>query len=169
MTFLASLAEYPDVLSITQKETVHRYLKHPEFIAVHNVALSPETAGVERILGDSIAICRGIPRSLANHPTPLTITPVYQVTPRGPLAVPTGRIFIRCSPHIRLEERRNDLAALGYELIETLSYAPHTGWVHSATGDMASSLKNFHQLKTIPGIVHAEPQLLMPRKSRSPL
>ena len=167
MTLLASLAEYPDSLSITQNETVHRYLKHPQLIAVHNVDLSPETAGVERILDDSIAICREIPRSLAHHPTALTITPVYQATPHGPLAVPTGRIFIRCSPHLRLEERRKDLATLGYKLIETLSYAPHTGWVQSATGDMASSLKNIHQLKTIPGIVHAEPQLLMPRTPRS--
>lgn len=167
MSLPASLAAFPDVLSIAHDGTVRRYLKHQEFIAIHDQPLSPKTAGVELILDDSIAICRGLPSSLANHPVPLTITPVYLVTPHGPLAVPTGRIFIRCSPDLRLEDRRADLATGGYDLTEIPSYAPHTGWVQSSTGDMASSLKNFEQLKTIPGIVHVEPQLLMPRTPRS--
>ncbi|MGE0644677.1 MAG: hypothetical protein AB7P24_13495 [Nitrospira sp.] len=167
MTLPVSLTEFPAVLSLTHDGLARRYLKHPELIAVHNVDLSTETTGVELILDDSIAICRKIPPSLANHPSPLTITPVYQAAPHGPLAVPTGRIFVRCSPDLRLEDRRTDLAARGYELTEIPSYAPHTGWVQSATGDMASSLKNFERLKTLPGIVHVQPQLLMPRTARS--
>ncbi len=101
-----------------------------------------------------------------DQPATVTITPVYATDPRGPLAVPTGQIFIRFTPDVKTEGRRDNLTDHGYTIVRIPSYAPHTAWVQATTGDIATSLLNIEQLKGLPGIVNVEPQLLMHRKSR---
>ena len=102
----------------------------------------------------------------ADQPATLTITPVYATDPRGPLAVPTGRIFLRFTPDIRVEAHRSGLAERGYTVVTIPSYAPHTAWVQATNDDIATSLLNIEQLNGLPGVVNVEPQLLMQRKSR---
>ena len=102
----------------------------------------------------------------AEQPAALTITPVYATDPSGLLAVPTGRIFIRFTPDIRVEVHRRSLAEQGYTVVTIPSYAPHTAWVQATNDDIATSLLNIEQLNGLPGVVNVEPQLLMQRKSR---
>ena len=102
----------------------------------------------------------------AEQSAALTITPVYATDPSGPLAVPTGRIFIRFTPDIRVEVHRRSLAERGYTVVTIPSYAPHTAWVQAINGDIATSLLNIEKLNGLPGIVNVESQLLMQRDSR---
>lgn len=122
---------------------------------------------VELVLEDNaITICRGTPLPLADLPPSLTITPVYALDPHGPLAVPTGQIFIRFTPGIKIQDRRSSLAERGYTIVQIPSYAPHTAWIQSTNGDIATGLQNIGRLNDLPDVVHAEPQLLMQRKNR---
>src|SRR4029450_624378 len=51
--------------------------------------------------------------------------PVYSAGPDGPLAVPTGRVFVRLAQGIRPADRQEHFARAGFEIERTLSYAPN--------------------------------------------
>jgi hypothetical protein len=134
---------------------------------VHGPLPNDLQTAVELVLEDNaITICRGEPILPADQPTALTITPVYATDPHGPLAVPTGQIFIRFTPDIKIQDRRSSLAERGYTIVQIPSYAPHTAWIQSTNGDIATGLQNIVRLNDLPDVAHAEPQLLMQRKNR---
>lgn len=161
------LTSFPDILLVMTERASLRYAKQPLLYAVHGPLPAYLNAAVELVLEDnSVTICRGTPPQSADLPPSLTITPVYRLDPHGPLAVPTGQIFIRSKPGTSIEEHRSHYAALGYTIVEIPSYAPHTAWIQATTGDAATSLQNFERLKTLPDVENVEPQLLMQQKTR---
>lgn len=160
-------SSFPDALQIRTERGSLRYTKQPGFYAVHGPLPNNLQTAVELVLEDNtITICRGEPALSADLPTSLKITPVYALDPHGPLAIPTGQIFLRFTPDIRVEVHRRSLAEQGYTVVTIPSYAPHTAWVQATNDDIATSLFNLERLTTLPGVVHAEPQLLMQRKNR---
>jgi hypothetical protein len=92
--------------------------------------------------------------------------PVYESKPGGTPAVPTGRVFVRFPKTIAAESRAAQLRNAGYRIVSTMSWAPHTAWVESTTGDVADSLRNLHKLEQVKDIEHVEPQMLMPAAAR---
>lgn len=161
------LTSFPDILLVVTERASLRYAKQSLLYAVHGpLPISLETM-VELVLeGNSVTICRGTPPSSADLPASLTITPAYRLDPHGPLAVPTGQIYIRFTPGIDIETRRNSLADCGYVILQVPSYAPHTAWIQSTDGDIATSLQNIERLHDLPDLVQAEPQLLIQQKTR---
>lgn len=91
------------------------------------------------------------------------VGPVYSVGRDGPLAVPTGRIFIRLAEGVRPETRRSQFASAGFEIERTLSYAPNAAWLTPKEGGVARALSGLADLAKTPDVVHVEPQLLMQR------
>ena len=162
-----SSSSFPDVLRIRTEQDSLQYVRQPALFAVHGSLPDYLKTAVELVLEEnSITICRGEPAPSADLPTSLTITPVYALDSHGPLAVPTGQIFIRFTPDVKTEDRRSNLADRGYTIVRIPSYAPHTAWVQATTGDIATSLLNVEQLNGLSGLVNVEPQLLMHRKSK---
>lgn len=162
-----SPSSFPNVLQIRTGQGSLQYVRQPALFAVHGSLPNYLKTDVELVLEEnSITICRGEPAPSADLPTSLKITPVYARDPHGPLAVPTGQIFLRFTPDVKTEERRGNLADHGYAIVHIPSYAPHTAWVQATNGDIATSLLNIEQLNGLPGLVNVEPQLLMPRKSK---
>ena len=93
--------------------------------------------------------------------------PVYRVTEQGPLAVPTGKVFVRFAEGQSIEDRRGDIEAAGFRIVDTLSYAPQAGWCEARSGDITDALANLATLKRISDIAAVEPQMLMERRTRS--
>ena len=92
--------------------------------------------------------------------------PVYSAGAGGPLAVPTGRVFIRFAEGIRPEERREEIAAAGFEIERTLPYAAGAAWLRPRGREVAIGLSALSNLEAIPGVLHLEPQMLMARATR---
>ena len=91
------------------------------------------------------------------------ILPVYSAGPNGPLAIPTGRVFVRFKEGVRAEDRRDDLAALGFNFDSSPSYAPNAAWVSPVTGGAPRALERIPALETLRDVVHVEPHLLLER------
>jgi hypothetical protein len=92
--------------------------------------------------------------------------PVYRGVPGGELAVPTGRVFVRFDGGSRAAERESELRAAGYRVHTSPSWAPHTAWLTAASGGVTDALAALPALRRIPGLSHAEPELLRPRGRR---
>jgi hypothetical protein len=92
--------------------------------------------------------------------------PVYSVGPDGPLAVPTGRVFVRLAQGVSPADRREHFAKAGFEIERTLSYAPNAAWLHPKDGGVGEALAGIATLETLPDVVHVEPQMLLERVQR---
>jgi len=93
-------------------------------------------------------------------------TPMYQLDPSGPPAVPTGKILVRLPEGTNIESRRSDLERAGYELERSHPYAPNAGWVRPRDGKISTGLRNVEALMKLPGVEHVEPQMLMERANK---
>lgn len=91
------------------------------------------------------------------------VAPVYSAGPGGPLAVPTGRVFVRMSQGLTASERRAEFAAAGFEIESVPSYAPDSAWLRPLQGGVARALPALAALEKIRGVVHVEPQMLLAR------
>ena len=144
-----------------------KYIKIPALFAVHgNLPAQLKSAVESTIEEGAITICRREQVTLGVPLSSLKISPVYALDPHGPLAVPTGRIFIRFIPGVKAEDRRPDLEERGYTITHIPSYAAHTAWALASNGDIATALLNIEKLKDLRDVAGVEPQLLMQRKNR---
>ncbi len=94
------------------------------------------------------------------------VGPVYRRRPAGEVAVPTGRAFVRFSEGERAEDRREGLAATGFELEAIPRYAPHAAWVRASSSAIEDTLRSLDRLRGLAGVEHVEPQLIVPAHSR---
>ena len=109
----------------------------------------------------SFAVYEGAP--LRRRAEDEEIGPVYSAGPDGPLAVPTGRVFVRLEEGLGPDARSAEFARAGFEIEQRLSYAPNAAWLRPAHGGVAKALPALAALERIPGVVHVEPQLLLAR------
>jgi hypothetical protein len=105
--------------------------------------------------GGTLAVYEGAPRG--------NDAPVYAVGKGGPLAVPTGLIFVRLKEGVRPEARRAEFANAGFRIARTLPYAPNAAWLRATRGGVEAALSRLESLSKVPGVVHAEPQMLLER------
>ena len=92
--------------------------------------------------------------------------PVYVLQPGGTPAVPTGLVFVRFGSGVKPVDRLQDLEKAGYEIEQTLDYAPEAAWVRAKSGDIADALTRIDDLEKIADIENVEPQMLKRRVSR---
>ena len=115
---------------------------------------------------EGLAVCRR--QAAASIPVEATheLTPVYRLGAEGPLAVPSGRVFVRFSEGTSMSDRRAEVEAAGFEIDDILSYAPQAGWLSPRSGRVADALRRFPALARIAYAEAVEPQLLMQRAGR---
>jgi len=92
--------------------------------------------------------------------------PVYVLQPGGTPAVPTGLVFVRFKEGVKPNERTRDIEKAGYEIEQTLDYAPEAAWLRAKSGEIADALKGIDKLARIADVENVEPQMLMRRVSR---
>lgn len=95
------------------------------------------------------------------------VGPVYTLQPGGAPTVPTGRIFIRFREGLSVEARRREIEQVGYQIAESLAYAPHAAWLQARSGEIADALTGIPGLEQIAGVENVEPQMLTHRATRS--
>jgi hypothetical protein len=151
------------------------YVRASGFFAVRGVAL--RTAGDAPVLtldvdGDSIRVYRGAaPPAPAAQPRAADgrgdrVLAVYARDASGKaLAVPTGRVFVRFADSHNAESYAEKLSALGYRIVQTVSYAPNAAWLESTAGPSAA-LKNIDKIESLANVVNVEPQMIAPKSAR---
>ena len=92
--------------------------------------------------------------------------PVYALKSGGRRAVPTGLVFVRFKTGITPRERCDELENAGYEIEQTLDYAPEAAWVRAKSGEISDALHGLDNLAKITDVENVEPQMLMRRASR---
>lgn len=94
------------------------------------------------------------------------IGPVYRRRPGGPVTVPTGRVLVRFAEGESVERRRPDLAEAGFEVEQSLGYAPHTAWLRPTSGRVGDALRQLTDLGRLEGVENVEPQMLTEKGGR---
>ena len=92
--------------------------------------------------------------------------PVYSAGADGPLAVPTGRLFVRFNEGIKPADHTAALRKLGFTIEKTLSYAPSAAWVAPVAGNATAALEHLEALEKLPDVAHVEPQMIMQRSEK---
>lgn len=92
--------------------------------------------------------------------------PVYEAGAGGPLAVPTGRVFVRLAEGHGVEEARTAFAGAGFRIERIVSHAPHAAWLRPDAGGAIAALPALDTLRQLPDVVHVEPQMLLERRAK---
>ena len=155
--------DYPPALSGSQKEG-GAFRRQDDYYAVHGDA---GAAGADEALfqlaDGKVSVHRGAPATGVRPGR--QIGPVY-ARPDGPLAVPTGNLFVRFREGSSAEEHREAIGRAGYEIVKVPGYAPHAVWVRARSNDMATALRGMPALAALPGVEHVEPEMLTVRAKR---
>jgi hypothetical protein len=139
------------------------YVRQEDYYALHGGTPGAPAPGAELVLkGGEIAVFRASPPAGATE----RVGPVY-ATDDGPLAVPTGLLFVRFTPSTRAADRRRSLEDAGFDVVQLPGYAPHACWVRPRAGGIAAALHGVTRLAALPGVEHVEPQLLTARGART--
>ncbi|BDI17670.1 hypothetical protein ANSO36C_34720 [Nostoc cf. commune SO-36] len=94
------------------------------------------------------------------------LSPIYTLQSNGSLAVPTGQIFIRFAEGVEVESQREAINQAGYEVAQSLPYAPHSAWLRARSGKIVDAIAGISQLEAIANVESVEPQMLMERGMR---
>ncbi|MCI0390702.1 MAG: hypothetical protein MOB07_18300 [Acidobacteria bacterium] len=166
-----SFSKYPrEVRSSTQRPTTV-YTLLPDQYAVHRQG-SRETLpseGATTVMSEgetTIEVFRGDANERRQGASPGAVGPVYALQPGGTPAIPTGRVFIRFKEGVAVEERIREIEQAGYEIAQTIEYAPHASWLRARSNEIADALAGIRALEKIADVENVEPQMLMRRASR---
>jgi hypothetical protein len=132
-----------------------------DLYALHDVAGDPEATQALLVLAQGrVVVVRGDIATARRK-----AGPVY-ATPGGPLAVPTGRVFVRFRAGTPAAEKGDELEAAGYRIELVPGYAPHAAWVRAGDGTIASALMGLERLRGLTDVEHVETEMLMEKHSR---
>ncbi len=149
--------DYPQRIRYGTERPEAVYARVPGYYAVHGRPSGAPAPGAVLLLEEqAIAVFEGE----AEGPPAATLTPVYALEPNGPLAVPTGRVFVRFAEGVDVETRRDALHRAGYEVAQRLAYAPQAAWLRAHSGEPAHALANIPALEALPDVENVEPQML---------
>ncbi|HPM80363.1 MAG TPA: hypothetical protein PLF81_06665 [Candidatus Anammoximicrobium sp.] len=158
---------FPPEFSVATSPGPTRYVLADGYFAVPDSVATAANLDIEfRLEDDGLCVCRGVPGSEPASDASGGSTPVYRIGQRGPLAVPTGRVFVRFEQPTSLSSRREEIQRAGFVIQQSLSYAPHAGWVAPQSGRIADALERFPNLRQLAGVQAVEPQMLMPAQRR---
>lgn len=158
-------AEYPKTLRGRTLEPSVVYELATDRYAVHK-AETRSAVDREGDLGDDSAVRVVMGQPSGDEVSGGGLGPVYRLKPAGTVAVPTGLIFIRFKPGVNAADRSADIRRSGYEVVETVEYAPQSAWLSVPSGDIAKALGGIVALERLADMENVEPQMLMPRAAR---
>ena len=166
-----SFSEYPHQIRSGTHPSAALYSRESGYYAVHYK--QPGTAAPGAILQlneGAIAVFPGEPdepeNALQLTSTTGTVGPIYTLQPGGSFAIPTGLVFIRFAPGVEVDTQHDAIQNAGYEVAQSLSYAPNAAWLRASSGSLLEALKGISQLELIPHVEAVEPQMLMPSTPR---
>lgn len=159
-------SEYPQQIRVAKEQSTILYDRRPGYYAVHYnqpkmVADEVADKAVLQLNDGAIAVFAGEPDELDN-----TLSPIYTLQPDGSLTVLTGLIFIRFVAGVNVESHREAIKQAGYEVANSLSYAPHAAWLRAQSGKILDALRGISRLEAIADVENVEPQMLMARVQR---
>jgi hypothetical protein len=147
---------YPKQLQIGSPDPAVYELKADYYALTYDPDAAPPAQAIATI--DGIAIFAGEPID------PSAATAVYGLSGQA-MAVPTGQVFVRFSSG-NAADRQGAIAAAGYQIAETLDYAPEAAWLRASSGNIADALTQLAALQGLDNIAAIEPQLVMARSLR---
>lgn len=157
--------DFPERLPASTERRDTFYTRVPGYHAVHHgLEEADRTDAVMTLKEEGIAVYRT--ETNESRGDTASLTPVYELHPSGPLAVPTGKVFIRFTEGVDAASHREEIERSGYEIAKTSQYTPHTAWLRSKSGSIAQSLTNIHALESLPDVENVEPQMLTVREPR---
>lgn len=159
-------ASYPRRISAALQHPQSVYTLMDGYFAVRGPIPPHPALSLAATLEDDLALYRGTPPDAVLSDRRLTVLPVYALSSNGPLALPTGRIFLRYKESIDITTQRDAIERAGYSLTGALPYAPDSGWVERSNGRMDEALAHMDALFRLPGISNVEPQMLSTRDPR---
>lgn len=164
-------SEYPQQIRAGTDKSAVSYRRKSGYYAVHYQQPGTVAPGAVLQLNDgAIAVFSGEPdepqNALQLASTPGTLSPIYTLQSNNLLVVPTGLVFIRFAEGVKVESRQDAIAQAGYEVAESLSYAPQAAWLKARSGKMVDALTGISQLEALPDVENVEPQMLMERALR---
>ncbi|MBD2343160.1 hypothetical protein [Anabaena subtropica] len=161
--------EYPQQICVGTDPSVF-YNRQSGYYAAHYKQAKTTPSNAILVLNEgagAIAIFPGEPnQAIQDTANTDTLSPVYTLQNNGTLAVPTGMVFIRFGGDVDITSQQAAINQAGYELAQTLAYAPNAGWLRAKTGKIADALTGITQLIAIPNVESVEPQMLMERQLR---
>jgi hypothetical protein len=140
-----------------------QFERRADFYAVRDAAPGGAKNTVAVMRDDAyatFAVYQGRPRRGA---AAKTARPVYSAGPEGPLAVPTGLVFVRLKENVRPGARRAQFAKAGFRIDRTLAYAPNAALLRASRGGVESALAGLEALRKVADVEHVEPQVLLER------
>jgi hypothetical protein len=144
-----------------------RYLLAHDYIATRKSAAVAARLEIEFFFEEEdICVCRAAPGEDSESLETGDFGPVYRIGEGGPLAVPTGRVFVRFDERTSLASRREEIERTGFVIQQPLSYAPQAGWLTPQSGRITDALQHFPKLAQLANIQAVEPQMLMQRELR---
>ena len=158
---------FPDRFPVRTDQAAQDYYVEPGLFAWRGPL--PMSLTDDRVAGlqqEQITILRMVSDQLEIELRDEAITAVYSLPPKGPLFVPTGRVFVRFDRRLRSREFTSQLEDLGFSVIEVPPYAPHAAWVAHESGHIYSSLIKFRRIQSLDGVENVEPQMLTSRVAR---
>lgn len=151
----------PRQLPAGRQSSAPVYFLKNGYYAAHGLPPDTPTPGAAFVLDrGQIAV---FPRDAAapdTGPPKPTLGPVYAAAD-GPLAVPTGLLFVRFKEGTLADDRRDDLERAGFAVVKVPRSAPHAAWVRARKGGIATSLARMSVLAAMPDVENVEPQMLM--------
>ena len=155
----AKLTDFPKMVLASSRNPEQKYERVDTHFAVHGSEGGDAAEATLEFGPEKIAV---FPMDHFNEvgSSASETTPVYALRQGGTLAVPTGKVFVRSAGNKKIEDFAEQFRKAGYEIAQTLSYAPNAGWLRAISSSIASSLAALDKLSVIPGVENVEPQML---------
>ncbi len=156
-------SEYPEQIRVGSERTAVSYTRKSGYYAIHyNQPSTVPPGAILQLNEGAITVFPGEP----NQSEQGKVSPIYTVQPNGSLAIPTGLVFIRFAEGVNVESQREVINRAGYEVAQSLDYAPHTAWLRAQSGNIADAIAGIPRLEAIANVENVEPQMLMERGLR---
>ncbi|WP_375467748.1 hypothetical protein [uncultured Nostoc sp.] len=163
-------SEYPEQIRVGSDRTAVSYTRKPGYYAIHYNQPKTVASGAVLQLNDGAMSTTGYAYAVfpgePNQSEQGTLSPIYTLQPNGSLAVPTGLVFIRFAEGVDVESQREVINQAGYEVAQSLDYAPHAAWLRAQSGNIVDAIAGIPQLEAIPKVENIEPQMLMEKGLR---
>ncbi|MEH2398767.1 hypothetical protein [Nostoc sp.] len=163
-------SEYPEQIRVGSGGTAVSYTRKPGYYAIHYNQPKTVASGAVLQLNDGAMSTTGYAYAVfpgePNQSEQGTLSPIYTLQPNGSLAVPTGLVFIRFAEGVDVESQREVINQAGYEVAQSLDYAPHAAWLRAQSGNIVDAIAGIPQLEAIPKVENIEPQMLMEKGLR---
>jgi hypothetical protein len=156
--------DFPEIIRQSSRSDAATYTLSRDFIALEGVILDDTRDDVAYTFkGEGISVVRIGINAIERE---LHILPVYMSHSQWMVA--TGLVFVRFKEGVSAKSYEPAINKAAYVIDSIPGYAPHTAWLKNQSDDIGVSLHNIAKLAALPDLVHAEPQLLAAKTSRTP-